>query len=66
MSEPRVTCDKCGRRAVVVQTGRGFPPDVARRKLRKLCRAAGCDGEPQYRAGIDPVLARQLGLSDDH
>jgi hypothetical protein len=50
--DPTVTCDKCGRRAVVVPDGRGFPPDIAKRKLRKQCRAAGCDGEPQYRAGI--------------
>jgi len=50
--EPTVTCDKCGRRAVVQQTGRGFPPDVAKNKLRKACRLAGCDGEPQYRAGV--------------
>jgi hypothetical protein len=50
--EPTVTCDKCGRRAVVQPYVRGFPPDVARNKLRKACRSAGCDGEPQYRAGV--------------
>jgi len=52
MSEPTVTCDKCGRQAVVSPYVRGFPPDVAKRKLRKLCRADGCDGEPQYMAGL--------------
>jgi hypothetical protein len=50
--EPTVTCDQCGRRAVVQPTGRDFPPDVARNKLRKACRNAGCNGEPQYRAGL--------------
>jgi len=50
--EPTVTCDQCGRRIVVVQSGRGFPPDIAKRKLRKACRTDGCQGEPQYRAGI--------------
>jgi len=52
MSEPTVTCDKCGRQQVVHPDGRGFPPDIAKRKLRKACRANGCDGEPQYRAGL--------------
>jgi len=50
--EPTVTCDTCGRRAVVEPTGRGFPPDVAKNKLRKACRNSGCNGEPQYRAGF--------------
>jgi hypothetical protein len=50
--DPTVTCDKCGRQLVVQPTGRGFPPDVARNKLRKACRANGCSGEPQYRAGM--------------
>ena len=52
MSEPTVTCGKCGRQRIVVPDGRGFPPDIAKRKLRKECRADGCDGEPQYRAGL--------------
>jgi hypothetical protein len=50
--EPMVTCDQCGDHAVVVPSGRGFPPDIARNKLRKACRAKGCEGEPQYRAGV--------------
>lgn len=51
-SDPTVTCDKCGTQMVVSPYVRGFPPDVAKRKLRKACRAKGCDGEPQYMAGI--------------
>lgn len=50
--EPTVTCALCGRRMVVQQTGRGFPPDVARRKLKKACVADGCECEPVYRAGV--------------
>jgi hypothetical protein len=65
MSEPAVTCDQCGDHLIVVPDGRGFPPDIAKRKLRKQCRAKGCDGEPQYMAGIDPALARKLGLGAD-
>ena len=60
-TEPTVTCDKCGDRLTVVQDGRGFPPDIAKRRLRNQCRAKGCQGEPQYRAGISPGLARQIG-----
>jgi len=62
MSEPVQTCRLCGRSVVVVQGGRGFPPDVAKRKLRKLCAADGCACEPEYTAGIDPRLKRRLGL----
>lgn len=51
---PTVTCDQCGRKAQVVPDGRGFPPDIAKSKLRRLCRADGCQGEPEYRAGFVP------------
>jgi hypothetical protein len=60
-SEPTVTCNGCGDRETVVPDGRGFPPDIAKRKLRKRCRAKGCEGEPQYMAGISADLARRLG-----
>lgn len=52
MSEPTQTCTACGRVVVVQQTGRGFPPDVAKRKLAKLCAADGHESRPQYRAGV--------------
>jgi hypothetical protein len=35
-----------------VPDGRGFPPDIAKRKLRKLCASNGCSCDPVYRAGI--------------
>lgn len=47
-----MTCAACGRVEVVARTGRGFPPDVAKRKLAKACAADGHESEPQYRAGV--------------
>ena len=52
MSAPTQTCTLCGRVEVVRMDGRGFPPDIAKRRLRKACKAAGCPSEPQYRAGV--------------
>jgi hypothetical protein len=52
MSEPTVTCELCGRSQVVKPDGRGFPPDIAKRKLARICNAAGCPSQPSYRAGI--------------
>ena len=52
MSEPTVTCVLCGRSRVVQPDGRGFPPDIAKRALRKVCKANGCQSDPRYRAGV--------------
>lgn len=52
MSAPTQTCALCGRGLVVRPDGRGFPPDIAKRKLKKWCNANGCPSEPQYRAGV--------------
>ena len=51
-SQPTQTCLLCGRQVVVTPDGRGFPPDIAKRKLRKACKSAGCPSDPQYRAGV--------------
>lgn len=51
-SQPTQTCTLCGRSIVVTPDGRGFPPDIARNKLQKLCRSSGCPCEPRYRAGL--------------
>lgn len=59
-SEPTQTCQLCGRVVVVRESGRGFPPDTAKRKLQKLCSAAGCPCEPRYRAGISSALVAQI------
>lgn len=60
MSAPTVTCQLCGRSRIVTPDGRGFPPDIAKRKLRRECAANGCACDPQYRAGIDPRLERLI------
>ena len=53
MSEPTQTCQACGRSVTVVPNGRGFPPRIAERRLRKLCAENGCEScKPQYRAGL--------------
>ena len=38
-SQPTQTCLLCGRQVVVTPDGRGFPPDIAKRKLRKACKS---------------------------
>lgn len=52
MSEPTQTCAECGRSVTVTPDGRGFPPDIAKRKLKRLCVAADCLSRPVYRAGL--------------
>lgn len=49
---PVYTCTLCGNKQAVRPDGRGFPPDIAKRKLQKQCKAKGCPCEPQYRAGF--------------
>lgn len=44
------TCKICGRQEQVTPDGRGFPPDIAKRKLKKWCNANGCKSDPQYTA----------------
>jgi hypothetical protein len=59
LAEPTVTCTLCGRQLIVTPDGRGFPPGITKRKLRKACQANGCECDPQYRAGIVlPKLTR--------
>ena len=45
-------CHLCGRVKLVTPDGRGFPPDIVKRKLVKWCKANGCPSEPKYTAGI--------------
>lgn len=60
MSEPTQTCVLCGRVEIVRQSGRGFPPDVAKRRLARACNEAGCPCQPQYLAGLGAGLLRRL------
>lgn len=52
MSSPTQTCQVCGDVEVVRPDGRGFPPDIAKRKLVKRCKAKGHTCQPQYLAGV--------------
>ncbi len=51
-NEPTYSCRLCGRVVVVRRDGRGFPPDIAKRKLKRLCKADGCKCDPTYLAGF--------------
>lgn len=51
-SVPMQVCQLCGFSEEVRPDGRGFPPAIAERRLRKACKAAGCECEPVYRAGF--------------
>jgi hypothetical protein len=51
-SEPTQTCTLCGDVVVVKHDGRGFPPDIAKRRLIKRCQVRGCASQPVYRAGL--------------
>lgn len=57
MSEPTQTCKLCGDSVIVAPDGRGFPPAIAERKLRKRCAERGCHCEPRYQAGLALGLA---------
>ena len=52
MSEPTQTCELCGLVEIVTPDGRGFPPDIAKRQLKRRCNANGCKSQPTYLAGI--------------
>lgn len=52
MTVPTYSCRRCGRVVVVRMTGRGFPPDVAKRELMRLCERDGCPCDPTYLAGM--------------
>ena len=52
MSEPTQTCLKCGDVEVVRPDGRGFPPDIALRRLKKRCHEKGHACHAVYQAGF--------------
>lgn len=53
---PTQTCRTCQRAVPVVPDGRGFPPDIAKRKLAKACKADGHKSDPVYTAGLSLLL----------
>lgn len=52
MTSPVQTCQVCGDREWVTRDGRGFPPDAAKRRLAKRCKAKGHVSDPVYTAGV--------------
>lgn len=60
ITEPNQKCEACGRVEVVTEDGRGFPPDIAKRRLAKRCRKAGHKSLPIYTAGF------QFTMRDPH
>lgn len=52
MTEPNQKCEQCKRVVVVTPDGRGFPPDIAKRKLAKMCKKAGHVSRPIYTSGV--------------
>lgn len=52
MSEPIQRCTTCGDVEIVRMDGRGFPPDIAKRRLAKRCAAKGHACTPVYRVGL--------------
>lgn len=52
MREPTITCVLCGNVEVVHLTGRGYPPEMARKRLKARCKADGCPCQAQYLAGV--------------
>jgi hypothetical protein len=52
MTEPVQTCQICGQSVTVTPDGRGFPPDIAKRKLQRICKANGCACQPKYTPGF--------------
>lgn len=52
MTQPRMTCAICGRIEIVKADGRGFPPNIARRRLVEACHVYGCTCDPRYSVGF--------------
>ena len=52
MGQPIQFCAVCHDVEVVRPDGRGFPPDIAKRRLAKRCAARGHKCEPRYQAGM--------------
>lgn len=50
-TQPTQTCQVCGDVEVVRPDGRGFPPDIAKRRLARRCKMKGHESEPRYLAG---------------
>jgi len=58
MSEPQVLCEECLVSVLVDYSMGEFPPDVAKKKLLKICREKGHDSKPKYIAGF--IMERRI------
>lgn len=68
MSEPYQVCELCRRSVAVVPDGRGFPPDIAKRKLKRLCSLSNCPSQPKYYAGFiisEPIQGQAVTSGAD-
>jgi len=66
VTEPTQTCRVCGRVVVVDFYARGFPPDAAKRKLVRLCKADGHKADPQYLAGYAITAPTKRPTEPEH
>lgn len=55
MREPEVICEECLVSVLVDYTMGEFPPDVAKKKLLKICKEKGHISKPKYKAGRGPM-----------
>lgn len=58
MTEPQYICEECLVSVIVDYTMGEFPPDVAKKKLLKMCKAKGHTSKPKYTAGF--ILGRKI------
>ena len=64
MSNPTQTCTTCGRSRDCMLHMRGFPPDGAKRWLKRTCPNGGAGCEIKYRAGFElrgPIVGQGEG-----
>ena len=60
MIEPKMLCEECLVSVIVDYAMGEFPPDLARKKLIKMCKEKGHVSKPKYRAGRE-ILGRYEG-----
>lgn len=53
MSEPTVLCEECLMSVIVDYNMGEFPPDVAKKKLIKMCKEKGHVAKPKYTPGVE-------------
>ncbi len=64
MAQPLQRCEVCGDIEIVKPDGRGFPPDIARRRLQKRCHAKGHACRSIYTPGLTVVGIRPMSATE--